>query len=312
MNKTSMGGRIPPLRRVKPSEWGVGMTVCISVACDCIEGKIPKVVLVSDTLLSLGITSTRTLKARGLAKDWSVMFAGADVSHAESVMILARHKGGGGKGTNITDPGPHMVEAYQEVRRKQIEQLYLGTFGWTMTDFLQQGPDVPTPAQREYLLNEMVRFDLGCTFLVSGFSSPVSRRATIFEVHNPGQAIPQLITGYSAIGSGSLNAVAYLARRSQGDIMTLEESLYNAIAAKKLAEKALGVGGETEVIILERDKEDVDFLTGTQITEITKIWNDEEAYIRPRHLENRIAEILKPPAKSTEIANAKPASPTES
>jgi hypothetical protein len=67
------------------------MTVCIAVGCDCDLGKNPKVIFVSDFLLSLGYTSAEVaLKIRKLGKSWSAMFAGNDISHASGVLNTAQ------------------------------------------------------------------------------------------------------------------------------------------------------------------------------------------------------------------------------
>ena len=68
------------------------MTICISVACDVLFDSTakPKLIMVSDTMLSLGPTSSITLKARYLADTWSALMAGEDVTYADDV--LARCK----------------------------------------------------------------------------------------------------------------------------------------------------------------------------------------------------------------------------
>jgi hypothetical protein len=188
-----------------------------------------------------------------------------------------------------------IVKSYQDVRRAQIEQIYLATFGWDTETFMRQGPDVPTVAHREYLLTEMERFDLGCQFLVAGFSSPTSKAADIFEVHNPGRLVLQNITGYASVGSGSTSAISYLARREQTGFMSCAQTVYNVIVGKRLAEKAIGVGKETSVFILERGNPKPKWLSTEQILAITEMWTDEEAFVRPRDFESRVTNILEPP-----------------
>jgi hypothetical protein len=73
-------------RRIKPSDWGIGVTVCIAAGCDEYQDVIPKVVLASDKILSFGITSTDRLKARGFGNNWAMMFAGDDVTFVDQVI----------------------------------------------------------------------------------------------------------------------------------------------------------------------------------------------------------------------------------
>jgi hypothetical protein len=176
--------------------------------------------------------------------------------------------------------------------------MYLGTYGWTMQEFLQQGPDIPSAAHRQALLDAFDRYELGCQFLVAGFSSLSARHAIVFEVNNPGVYVNRSLINYSAIGSGSSNAIAYLSRQDQASTTPLSVSVYNAIVAKRLAEKAPGVGPETTAVILNRGQQsdhDVRWLS-SEVEDITRMWRQEEADMRPRELNNRMAAILNPPA----------------
>jgi 20S proteasome alpha/beta subunit len=298
MNKLRNWGTIHPNKR-KPtlSELGIGMTVCIAASCEEYQAT-PKVVLASDKMLSFGVTSTDRLKARRFGNNWGIMFAGDDVSFAEQVIYAAVASAQAqDHDLSYHQATQALVKSYQKTRQTQIEQLFLATYGWDIQTFMKLGPEVPTVAHREYLLNEMERFDLGCEFLVAGFHSPTSQSADIFQVQNPGRLVPQSITGYAAIGSGSTAAISYLATREQSGYDRFAETVYNVIAAKRLAERAIGVGRETVVIILERGKKEIDWLNQDAISSITKISVEEESEIRPRNLIERVGEILTPPAR---------------
>jgi hypothetical protein len=304
MKRLAIRGRIyPNSERIKPSGLGVGVTVCLCVACDCGEQNPsvnPKLIMASDTLLSMGITSTEVLKGRALAPSWGVMIAGDDLTYAEQAISAVRLTLKG-KTATYREVAMAMTRSYQDVRRSQIEDVYLSSYGMDMATFLQQGPDFPSTTKRQSILDDIDKFDLGCEFLVSGFR-PDNPTPRIFEVHNPGRFIPQNLLGYSAIGSGATNAISYLARRSQRDRTTLGTSIYNAIAAKRLAEKALGVGDSTVVYILEYGKyeqDDLKWLSKGQIIAITTMWEKEEAFIRPHNLEERICSIVNPGAAKT-------------
>src|SRR5579862_1790759 len=214
------------------------MTVCIAVACDQYnEQRTPKLIMVSDTHVSMGVTSARALKARGLANTWSIMIAGDDVTYAEDVigeavaLMDARHIKG------LSDAALSTTKAYQNTRKIQIEQQFLSSYNIDLDAFLAKGPDFPTSSKRQSLIDEIEKYDLGCEFLVSGFM-PGGKSPYIFQVCNPGRYVPQSLLGYWSIGSGNVNAITYLARRGQFSGLDYETSLYNAIAAKKLAEKA--------------------------------------------------------------------------
>ena len=273
------------------------MTVCIALGCDS-NADAPKIVMASDTELSLGTTTTSELKARHLALNWAVMFAGDDVTYAEDVVEEARLVVDQNPAVTSKKAADAMTRAYRSIRRERLEEMYLGTYGWTMQEFLKQGPDIPSTVHRQAILDAFERYDLGCQFLVAGFSSLSARHATIFEVHNPGVYVNRSLINYSAIGSGSSNAIAYLSRQNQESKTPLSVAVYNAIVAKHLAEKAPGVGVETAAFILKRGQQsdhDVRWLTN-EVDDITNMWRQEEADIRPRELSNRMSAILNPPA----------------
>ena len=183
-------------------------------------------------------------------------------------------------------------EAYQAVRRGQIQDIYLSSYGWTIDQFLTQGHQVFPQNHYLSLLYEIERFDLQCQLLVSGFSVRRPESPNIFEISNPGVLVPRFpLLGYAAIGSGASNAIAYLARRDQTMGSSLGETIYNGIAAKHLAEKALGVGEDTSVVIVDPKKEGPTFLKYEQKRAIDKLWT-EEADIRPKELLPRMEAIL--------------------
>jgi hypothetical protein len=283
------------------------MTVCIAVACESYSesDKSPYLIMVSDTLLSMGATSSEALKARYLSYTWSVMLAGDDIAYAEDVITRARNNLKERSTTSLSDVVISITKAYKSVRIEQIEEQFLGSYNMDLSEFLAKGPDYPTPTRRQSLLDEIEKFDLGCEFLVAGFSSPTSG-PYVFQIVNPGRYVPHSLVGYWAIGSGNINAITYLARRNQGTHSGFERSLYNAIAAKKLAEKAEGVGTKTTVYVLKRGENKVEFLKKGIIDAIVQMWEDEEAKVQPSNLKARIKAILNPPATPSLPLNPAP------
>jgi hypothetical protein len=290
-------------KRLKPSDLGVYMTVCIVVACDeQAADTVPKLIMVSDTLLTLGATSARVLKARGIAPMWNTLVAGDDVTYTEDVIELARELVSLKQDHTLADIASSMTKAYQTIRRQQIEAQYLSSYDLTISEFLSKTPDFPTPTKRQSILDEIDKFDLGCEFLVCGFPSKdrkASKSPHIFQITNPGRYVPQTLLGYYAIGSGDISAVTYLARRNQHSFCSFEESLFNAIAAKKLAEKAQGVNEVTLVLVAEAGNPKTKWLTPAQIKGIVKIWDEEESKVRPNDFKERIKKIANPAELNT-------------
>jgi hypothetical protein len=140
------------IRNPRPADWGIGMTVCIAVACDE-HTSTPKLLMVPDTHLTIGVTSADVLKARSLAKTWSTMMAGDDVTYAEDVVSGARTILESKPSHELKDVALAMAKAYQAVRRSQIEEQHLSSYDLDMASFLAKGPDFPTPAKRQSILD---------------------------------------------------------------------------------------------------------------------------------------------------------------
>ena len=151
---------IAPKRRLTPADLGVGMTVCISVVADRVDGKSTKLIMVADTLLSMDITSTTALKARALSPTWSILMAGDDVTYAESVISSARKFMGKRTTKGLSDAAFSMAKSYQEVRRTVVEEQFLSPYNQDIVTFLGQSPDYPSPDKRKYLLDKIEEFDL--------------------------------------------------------------------------------------------------------------------------------------------------------
>lgn len=184
-----------------------------------------------------------------------------------------------------------MLNSYQYVSRKFAEDKFLSPFNLKLKDFVQGRHKIREP-QYSQLFSRIQNHDLGCEFLIGGFSAQgQDRTPTIMHIHHPGILSPNGLVGFAVIGSGSTNAFAYLARQDQVPFKSFEISLYNGIAAKNLAEKAMGVGPRTLVYVAQLGKP-LRRITQEKVKEITDIWIAEERDIRPKNLNKRIADIV--------------------
>lgn len=268
------------------------MTTCMALMSECLqEDTAAKLVLVSDRLLTLGETTSAeiAMKTRLVGKNWHVLFAGKDVSHANAIMnILIDRLIKEEISEEAEVVRDIFVQAYHDVRKKQIEHLFLSSFGWTIKDFLSIGRKSLPISHYSSLLTDIQQFDLGCEFILCGFE-PHALVPDLFVVENPGVATPYGVMGFAAIGAGSVNASVYLTLREQAAHHGLTRTIYNGIAAKAMSEKALGVGRETDVVVVEKDKAAI-FLSDPEA--IKQIWEEEERFRFPKNWERRMRKLL--------------------
>ena len=205
-------------------------------------------------------------------------------------MELTNHRLGAAEEETAEKVRDCFTHAYHAVRKKQIEEQLLSSFGWKLEDFLKIGRKQLPMSHFSTLLTDIQNFDLGCQFILCGFENDEAMEPNIFVVDNPGVASPHDVVGFACIGAGATNASAYLTWQEQSHRDELWETVYNGIAAKALSEKALGVGWQTDLLIIPA-KGRYHFLQ--TIDEIRNIWEAEEHYYRPKDLQERVQKLLK-------------------
>lgn len=256
--------------------------------------KKPKILLVSDCMITTVTSSTQeTFKVNPISEEWYAMYAGEDVSMVDKICRLAYDILAPLEAASAANVESVMRQAYQIVRKKQIEDHYLSTYGWDMEQFLKGGRATFGDSEFSQLRYQIDQFDLKCEFLVSGFDIQDRLSPTLIRIQNPGESMPCILS-YAAIGSGSPAALIYLDSRKQSNRMSLGQSIYNGIAAKAFAESAgaLGVGQQTDLVIIESGERLPVRPNREQIEQIKDIWQKEEADIRPLDVDKRVAKIL--------------------
>jgi len=94
----------------------------------------------------------------------------------------------------------------------------------------------------------MRSFSLGCTFMVYGFDDNV--KPHVFTIANPGRVESFDKPGFWAIGAGARSSLSTLSvLRQHPDRCSVEQTIYNVLAAKYSSESASDVGPETWVWI---------------------------------------------------------------
>ena len=96
------------------------------------------------------------------------------------------------------------------------------------------------------IVNAMSAYDLKIAILACGFGE---FRGEILQLADRGLVTIQTDAGFDAIGSGSDLAFAWLFEREYALSMSEQEALYYVYEAKKMAEKASGVGKQTDILM---------------------------------------------------------------
>jgi hypothetical protein len=196
--------------------------------------------------------------------------------------------------TNETTPrqmlnlfaGAYQAELDEERRRRVLAPYRLDIESFR-TNGLREFGEMGFSDMRSRF--EQITFD--CQFLVTGFDK--SGAPCIFSVSgrdefgSPSVCVNVQSIGFYAIGSGQYNAMAILYALNQNTITTLPQTIYNALAAKFMAESALGVGKQTWTVI-QRFNQPNDVLSAELVEQTRDEW---DTVGKPRRRESIVETI---------------------
>lgn len=262
------------------------MTICIAAICE--QGS--SLILATDSMLTNDTLSIQfehpTRKMANLSDSCIALTAGDALAYTE-VFNLVQQEITTLKAPSVFDVVDKIKECYQRIRKKEIKERILNPRGFDdFADFYQAQkfliPDLALAIQ-----NEIDRYEYGLGILVAGISGNI---AHIYNISDPGTSKCFDAIGFTAIGSGLPHAMNTLIARGCYQGNSLKETLLIVYEAKKMAEKAPGVGANITDIslmnpqgITEFPREKID-----ELHEVYKKW-----VIREPSWENDLDVLLK-------------------
>jgi hypothetical protein len=259
------------LKSLRPADWGIGMTVCISAICK--NGKDKNcVIMASDQMLCMGgYTSADrcTIKLDPLYYHWFSQFAANNISAVfpiyESIRKLEVVV------TAVTDVAGLCKAAYKSQRLERIEDEILSAYGLTWKDMKTNIRERLSERDFQILTERIRQYDLDVEMLVGGFDD--CSLPHIFTIRNPGTVDYYDKLGFWAIGSGQPNALASLFSSHYRTTAPLDECVAHVLSAKFSAESAQGVGKSTFLAIYTSEDELL-FLTPKLEEDVKEEWNE--------------------------------------
>ena len=222
-----------PRRKPRPSDWGLGMTLCIAA----VAGSGQAIMLLSDTRFSLGYTSGETLnKLSKVHQRWGVSIAGDDIGQASPVIEAVKRWVWDVKLPTRLEIENAFVTATHDALVKKIEAEVLSPYNLTINEFVTTAFRDLGPDAFADLRQQVAHAKLGCEFLVFGFDE--RERANLFHVKDRGVVDDHCRTGFWAIGSGDYAAISTLAFHDYNTHLDLPTAAYLICSAKFMAERA--------------------------------------------------------------------------
>jgi hypothetical protein len=182
-------------------------------------------------------------------------------------------------------------EEYSVERRKRIDDDIFKPRGFTMRSFYQEGLQRALNDTLVRLLDSEVEdytsFDL--EVLVGG----VDNKGHLYVIFPPGRVEPFERIGYVSIGSGMVHAQYTFILEGYTPQSSLERALYLIFKAKKISERAPGVGQSTDIkLITKNGSFDVpDYL----MKELQTIFDSEisSAVVNKKEMFAKLGEVIK-------------------
>jgi hypothetical protein len=208
-----------------------------------------------------------TKKMTSLSDCCTAMTAGDALAHTELFNVV-HEEISKLRSPSIIEVVGKVKTCYQTIRERVIKETILNPRGFSdFRDFYNSQtrmiPDIVLPIQME-----IEKYDYGLEIIIAGFAG---NKPSIYEVHNPGTSSCFDAIGFHAIGSGSPHALNTLIARECHQGISLGEGLLIVYEAKKMAEKAPGVGARITNMRVIDAKKTAD-LSLEQLTEIGKIY----------------------------------------
>jgi len=221
------------------------MTVCIGAVCE--DGKM--VIVATDRLWTNPYLSIEyeypEPKIERLSFNCVAAIAGSVVLPTEAFERVREEIGRKGIG-NISEIAHSVKEEYIKERKKRVDDDVFKPRGLTIEDFYRGGmqPTLnPDLVRRLDIDLSEYRFDL--EILIGG----VDKKGHLYVVFPPGRVEPFERIGYVSIGSGASHAEYTFILNGYTLKATLYDALYTLYKAKKIAERATGVGASTDIEI---------------------------------------------------------------
>lgn len=223
------------------------MTICIA-AIGSDENDEEFIVFTTDHMISFQASVSQfehaIEKYKAINPTTVIMFSGDTLLFDE---IMSKYSDGE---KPISEVAEDLHTIMQEIRTDRIERQLLKPIGYNRTHIpnIAVAP-IQNDVQKE-LLDKIVKSNLQSFLLVIGFDE--DGVAQMFEVNE--FVVNRLREiNFSAIGSGAIQAFNTLLSQKHSKKDDLPTTVYNVYKAKRNSEVSVGVGKETDLLLLHKD-----------------------------------------------------------
>jgi len=243
------------------------MTICIAALC---EGGSALVLAADRAITSnLSIEFEHPGKKMTQLSDSCYALTAGDALASTELFGIVQDEIAIHKAPSINEVVSKIKECYQMRRKYEIIENFLIPRGFGSFDEYYQAQKHLFPDLALAIQNQIDNYDYGLQLLIAGVDK---KRAHIYEIIDPGTSRCFDAMGYHAIGSGLPHAMYTFISRNCNQDMPLSEVLLITYEAKKMAERAPGVGSNiTDICVM--DSNQTSLFSNEQIKRLNQIYN---------------------------------------
>jgi len=223
------------------------LTVCIGVLC----GESKQVVVASDRMITATYPPVEfehgMPKLEVISPSCIVLTAGDALAHADLCRNV-RSRISGLSRPRIATITEEVRKGYVAQRLETIEQRFLESRSWKLKQFYEEYARTLPPDIVITLDHQIANYDYGLSILIAGVDTD---EAHIYGIRHPGETDCYDSLGYHAIGIGAMHAISSLITNGCLPSVDVKHAVYYTYEAKKNAENAPGVGGDTDMAIIQ-------------------------------------------------------------
>lgn len=278
-------------RNPRPSDWGVGMTVCVAAIAGAYSGECA-VVMAMDQMLSVGLVSgdmSGLSKGMRVHRWWFAMFAGNDLHYVPPIMRDVTRSLSHTATPSVKTVTDAFLKAYQNQRLRIAEQTVLAPLNIDLASYTSMVSENDNEILRS-LTDKLNAVSFSVEFLVGGFDATQSAR--IFSIAPPGTEGHYDDIGFWSIGTGAESAINNFFLRDYKQETPVPEAAYYVAESKFVAEASADVGEHTVMVGLRQDGQMM-FITRKKAEAVKKIWFDEGRAPVPANLEERVRPLVR-------------------
>lgn len=227
--------------RLKP------VTVCIAAICDVVEKFYPKIVLCADRLVTAGIQfEGGESKVKKITNCCYAMHSSNDSLASDLILEKVKARVEGSKKTRkVAEIIELLKEECLNHKKEYIERDILFKYNLVSGKLGTDQEPIVKEAVEEV---EAYEYPLECEFIIAGFDSP--REPHIFRVDQDGNYSLDDSLGFTTIGSGGGLVFLELTKHGYSRTFGMTVTLPRVYIAKKISERAEGVGRYTDIGVL--------------------------------------------------------------